>query len=92
MSPELLIKAHYLGYSIGEVEVTFHPRTKGTAKGGGIKHVARTFRDMMKFWFRWVVLKRPIAVRRPVEVRTPGSVEQPMAGTAAGGERKRVAG
>ena len=92
VSPELLIKAHYLGYSIGEVEVTFHPRTKGTAKGGGIKHVARTFRDMMKFWFRWVVLKRPIAVRRPVEVRTPGSVEQPMAGTAAGGERKRVAG
>jgi hypothetical protein len=47
---------------------------------------------MMKFWFRWVVLKRPIAVRRPVEVRTPGSVEQPMAGAAAGSERKRVAG
>lgn len=77
VSPELLIKAHYLGYSIGEVEVKFHPRLKGTAKGGGIKHVYRTFRDMIRFWFKWVVLKHPIAVRRPVEVRGPGSVETP---------------
>lgn len=92
VSPELLIKAHYLGYSIGEVEVKFHPRTKGTAKGGGLKHVLRTFRDMIRFWFRWVVLKKPIAVRRPVEVRDPGSVERPLAGSAAGDKRKRVAG
>lgn len=61
VSPELLLKAHYLGYRIGEVEVKFHPRTKGTAKGGGLKHVWRTFRDIFKFWFRWVVLKKPIA-------------------------------
>lgn len=75
VSPELLIKAHYLGYSIGEVEVVFHPRTKGTAKGGGIKHVLRTFRDIFKFWVRWVILKRPIAVKRPVPVRTPVPVD-----------------
>jgi glycosyltransferase involved in cell wall biosynthesis len=67
VSPELLIKAHYLGYSIGEVEVTFHPRTKGTAKGGGVKHIVRTFRDILRFWFKWVVLKQPIAVRRPLQ-------------------------
>lgn len=94
VSPELLIKAHYLGYSIGEVEVKFHPRTKGTAKGGGLKHVLRTFRDMIRFWFKWVVLKHPISVRRPVEVRTPGSVEQPS-GQTTGEERgksERVAG
>jgi glycosyltransferase involved in cell wall biosynthesis len=71
VSPELLIKAHYLGYSIGEVEVTFHPRLKGTAKGGGIKHIARTFRDIFTFWFKWVVLKQPIAVRRPRATGTP---------------------
>ena len=63
VSPELLLKAHFLGYTIGEVEVTFHPREKGTAKGGGLKHVVRTFRDMMSFWFRWVVLKEPIVSR-----------------------------
>lgn len=79
VSPELLIKAHYLGYSIGEVEVKFHPRLKGTAKGGGLKHVVRTFRDMIRFWFKWVVQKQPIAVRRPVAVRNPGPVEQPIA-------------
>lgn len=77
VSPELLIKAHYLGYSIGEVEVVFHPRTKGTAKGGGLKHVWRTFRDVIKFWFRWVVLKKPIATKRPVMVRQPGTVDSP---------------
>lgn len=77
VSPELLIKAHYLGYSIGEVEVVFHPRLKGTAKGGGVKHVIRTFRDIFKFWFRWVVLKRPIAIKRPVAVREPGKVDSP---------------
>ena len=93
VSPELLIKAHYLGYSIGEVEVKFHPRLKGTAKGGGLKHVTRTFRDMIRFWFRWVVQKRPIAVRRPVEVRNPGSVAQPHQNSSKDSEsRKRVAG
>ena len=93
VSPELLIKAHYLGYSIGEVEVKFHPRLKGTAKGGGLKHVVRTFRDMMKFWFKWVVLKRPIAVRRPVAVRGPGSVETPASVSVdSEGRSERVAG
>ena len=64
-----------MGYSIGEVEVVFHPRTKGTAKGGGVKHILRTFRDMFRFWFRWVILKKPIAVKRPVAVRPPGMVD-----------------
>lgn len=61
VSPELLLKAHLLGYTIGEVEVKFHAREKGSAKGGGLKHVARTFRDIFKFWFRWVVLKLPVS-------------------------------
>lgn len=93
VSPELLIKAHYLGYSIGEVEVKFHPRMKGTAKGGGLKHVVRTFKDMMTFWFKWVVQKQPISVRRPVEVRGPGSIEQtPSGATPDSNERsERVA-
>ena len=64
VSPELLIKAHYLGYSIGEIEVEFHPRLKGTAKGGGVKHILRTFKDIFRFWFKWVVLKKPISVAK----------------------------
>jgi glycosyltransferase involved in cell wall biosynthesis len=62
VSPELLIKATALGYKIGEVEVKFHPRLKGTAKGGGLKHVRRSMKDIFKFWFKWVVLRRPIAI------------------------------
>ncbi len=95
VSPELLIKAHYLGYSIGEVEVKFHPRTKGTAKGGGLKHVLRTFRDVIRFWFKWVILKEPIAVRRPVAVRGPGAIDKANATADAGSnqqEAERVAG
>jgi glycosyltransferase involved in cell wall biosynthesis len=84
VSPELLIKAHYLGYSIGEVEVTFHPRLKGTAKGGGVKHIARTFRDIFRFWFKWVVLKQPIAVR-PLSVNSADNAEnQPGCGSGCG--------
>lgn len=93
VSPELLLKAHYLGYSIGEVEVKFHPRLKGTAKGGGFQHVARTFKDMMKFWFKWVVLKQPITVRRSVKVCGPNSVEQETKKTVdKEGRETRVAG
>lgn len=61
VAAELLIKAYFLGYRIGEIDVVFHPRTKGVAKGGGIRQVFRSIRDIIKFWFLWVVLKRPIA-------------------------------
>jgi glycosyltransferase involved in cell wall biosynthesis len=70
VSPELLIKAHHLGYRIGEVDVVFHPRMKGTAKGGGIKHVLRSMKDIVRFWFKWVVLKHPMSTRRPVVLKT----------------------
>lgn len=63
VSPELLIKAHMLGYRIGEFDVVFHPRTKGTAKGGGMRHVLRSLRDIFRFWWQWVVLKKKLNPR-----------------------------
>ena len=92
VSPELLIKAHYLGYSIGEVEVTFHPRLKGVAKGGGVKHILRTFRDVFRFWFKWVILKQPIAVRRPVAKKGPGSLDQAKNDRNPSPQEEKVAG
>jgi hypothetical protein len=65
VSPELLIKAHMLGYRIGEVDVVFHGRTKGTPKGGGIRHVLRSLRDIFRFWLHWVVLRRPLRQSEP---------------------------
>ncbi len=76
VSPELLIKAHATGRTIGEVQVVFHPRTKGTAKGGGLKHVVRTFRDILRLWVRWVVLRRPMTVIREQADRPEGEVTQ----------------
>jgi len=76
VSPELLIKAHATGRTIGEVQVVFHPRTKGTAKGGGLKHVIRTFKDIFRFWFKWVVLRQPMTVIRPAGDVPEGEVTQ----------------
>ncbi len=58
ISPELLLKAHKAGKSIKEVEIKYHPRLAGEAKGGNIKSVVRTFKGILKFWFLWVILKR----------------------------------
>ena len=76
VSPELLIKAHATGRTLGEVQVVFHPRTKGTAKGGGLKHVVRTFRDIFRFWFKWIVLRQPMTVRRAAGDVPEGEVIQ----------------
>lgn len=81
VSPELLIKAHATGRSIGEVQVVFHPRLKGTAKGGGLKHVTRTFKDIFRFWFKWVVLRQPMTVVREASDVPPGRVIQYPAST-----------
>lgn len=89
VAAELLIKAFYLGHRIGEIEVVFHPRTKGTAKGGGLKHVFRSMKDIWKFWFLWVVLKRPIA--NPWGANRPKSLRAPESSATAGKSAARIA-
>ena len=84
VSPELLIKAHRLGYRIGEVDVVFHPRLKGTAKGGGIKHVIRSLKDIFKHWFKWVILRQPLAIKRPVAVPSAGEQRDRRPAASAG--------
>lgn len=58
LSPELLFKARRAGKTIKEVPVVFHPRVKGVAKGGKPVHVWRTFQDILRLWFRWIVLRK----------------------------------
>ena len=69
VNPEIGIKAFYLGARIKEVEVTFHPRRGGESKGAGLPILWRTLRDVLRLWFRWVVLRRAprAAVRHPIE-------------------------
>ena len=92
VSPELLIKAHHLGYRIGEVDVVFHPRLKGTAKGGGIKHVLRSLRDIVTFWFKWVILRRPMATRRPIAVPNASEARDRKVPVGQGPRSQRAAG
>jgi hypothetical protein len=66
LSPELLYKAHLLGLSIGEVEIVFHPRRAGTAKGGRLHHVLRSLSDILGFWLRWRVLGKARVHAAPV--------------------------
>ena len=62
IAPEQLMKAIAMGKSVAEVPIVYHPRKKGEAKGGKPKFVLQTFRDILKFWFRWVVLRRPMVI------------------------------
>lgn len=55
VAPELLIKAHAVGMTIGEVPVKFHARKAGQPKGGKLIHVFRSLRDVFGHWWRWIV-------------------------------------
>lgn len=58
ISPELLLKAHKVGKSIKEVKIKYHPRSAGKAKGGNIKTIWMTLKDILRLWFQWVILRR----------------------------------
>lgn len=62
ISPELLLKAAASGLSIAEVPFVFQKRLAGKAKGGKLKFVWRTFKDVMRFWWRWVVRRQPLGI------------------------------
>jgi glycosyltransferase involved in cell wall biosynthesis len=57
---ELLFKARAMGLPIKEVGIEYLPRKKGKATGGSPKLIVRHVMEMMKFWLRWVVLRRPM--------------------------------
>jgi glycosyltransferase involved in cell wall biosynthesis len=60
MCSELLFKARAIGLNIKEVGIEYLPRKKGKATGGSPKLIYRHVSEMMKFWTRWVLLRRPI--------------------------------
>ncbi len=50
IAPEIIIRAHELGFRIKEVEVDFHPRIAGEATSGKPGVILRSVRDMFAFW------------------------------------------
>jgi glycosyltransferase involved in cell wall biosynthesis len=69
VNAEIGIKAYYLGARIKEVGMTFHARRGGASKGAPVAVLWRTMTDILRLWFRWVVLRRVprTAVRVPIE-------------------------
>jgi hypothetical protein len=69
VNAEIGLKAHYLGARIKEVEMKFHPRVGGEAKGAPPNLLRKTLFDVGRAWVQWMILRRvPRApVRYPVE-------------------------
>ncbi|HIJ60664.1 MAG TPA: glycosyltransferase family 2 protein [Nitrospirae bacterium] len=55
-NPEGLIKSYWSGMSIKEVPISFIPRKEGVAKGTKIKSILNSIKDILRLWFKWVVL------------------------------------
>jgi glycosyltransferase involved in cell wall biosynthesis len=55
-NPECLLKVWWKGTTIKEVPVSFIKREKGIAKGTRLPAVLAAVRDVLYWWFRWIVL------------------------------------
>ena len=56
LNPELLIKTYWSGRSIVEVPISFLPRQQGTAKGTRLRAIRSSVVDILRLYFKWVVL------------------------------------
>jgi glycosyltransferase involved in cell wall biosynthesis len=57
-NPECLLKTWWKGVRIKEVPVPFLKRQRGTAKGTRLRTICASVRDILYWWFRWIVLGR----------------------------------
>jgi glycosyltransferase involved in cell wall biosynthesis len=58
---EILIKARDRGYRLVEVEVRYLPRSSGTPTGANWQLIAKTSRDMLRYWTRWITRRDFVA-------------------------------
>jgi glycosyltransferase involved in cell wall biosynthesis len=58
VSPEGLLKSYWNGMSIKEVPINFIPRAQGTARGTRPKAIMSSVQDILRLWFKWVVLRK----------------------------------
>ena len=52
IAPEIIIRAHEMGFRIKEVEIDYHPRIAGKATSGQPRVILRSVWDMFAFWVR----------------------------------------
>ncbi len=53
VTPELMIRAHDLGFRLREVNIEYHAREFGVATSGNPKVILRSLRDMLRFWLTY---------------------------------------
>jgi glycosyltransferase involved in cell wall biosynthesis len=52
IAPEIIIRAHELGFRIKEVEIDYHPRIAGEATSGNPGVIIESLRDLFTFWVK----------------------------------------
>lgn len=50
--PEILIRAHDMGYKIKEIPIEYHARKSGEATSGNPRIVYKSLKDMLNFWWK----------------------------------------
>lgn len=68
-NPEGLIKSYWNGMSIKEVPINFIPRAAGEAKGTRIKAIVKSVKDILRLWFKWIVLGKRGKIKKGSVIR-----------------------
>ncbi|GJQ57634.1 MAG: glycosyltransferase family 2 protein [Candidatus Scalindua sp. AMX11] len=68
-NPEGLIKSYWHGMSIKEVSIPFLPRKQGIATGTNLNSIIKAVFDIVRLWFRWVILGKRGKVNKGKIVR-----------------------
>lgn len=50
--PEILIRAHDLGFRLSEIQIEYHRREKGVSTAGKWRVLYESFSDMLRFWMK----------------------------------------
>lgn len=75
-NPEGLIKSYWNEMSIKEVSIDFIPRSKGKAKGTRLKSIITSVMDILKLWFKWVLLNHRRRIRKGKVYRLSPTIER----------------
>jgi glycosyltransferase involved in cell wall biosynthesis len=55
-----VVLAHARGYRVGEIDVTLHPRKRGTTKYGSRRRIFIGFLDLIAVWFLLLFSRKPM--------------------------------
>jgi len=65
IAPEIIIRAHELGFRIKEVDIDYHPRLAGEATSGKPRVILISVRDMFVFWVKSLLTGEYYVKSRP---------------------------